>query len=980
MSVQHYGHIKGRIVDAGLLTVNQVPLANVAMSGSASDVQTGVLPVAQVPLLDASQIATGTMALARLPASSSNIFTAYNVASVSGTNAFPLQGNGSFLGHNRDSRGLTCLANVPAAGPGGWEFVSYTSTGTFNTVSASLTSTGGLSVNSLAVGSSSLTAGGNMYLGGWLQLAQGTQTGGAQLLLSSTSSTQTHRLSTRHYATSATGNAIDLSLWNYGTDLAASPGTALALSITPVGVGINNTPNPGYGVDCNGSGNFNGMVRGLASGLLMRVFDESATSFPSSGALPEVFAGRPIDTQLLQSITFPQTNSGGGMVAGYSQNYSCRISGYIKAPVSDTYVLSVYTDDGTRIWVNNAKVLDSWQVQGATVTSASFPLGTAWVPFTLEYVQAGYASGLTVQWRGASSNTSLTPFSNSPSGFQFACDMYENPGTQFGTSRTSGKALFSGNVGFGGRTVPAVAVDVLGSVLTSSDSLVNGALVGNWGAAGKAAFGYGGTLPGTTALASTEYAVSQTSTGCTFLNSKAGQGVVFQDGGGAAQMTYVNGQLRIGDGMAPRSTLDVAGVTRLASGQGSLLIGSGTTGTSSLQVLGSGSVLEAGIAGQAGFIVGESAAVDGVVRVVPTSSTGGTQGRLLLQAGSGSVPGVCVGATNLVGIGTASPSFQLDVAGTSHLGSSVQVDGVTFMNNQNSTCMLALNSSTASVPVATSTTFHGFGMQTGALRYQVPTTGSDSHIFFGATTQLMSVAGSGVAVSVPFGVTSPSTLAATTTTSLGFPGTATKLTAGTGDWLQVNGGGGSTGLVVNYNSQVGIGTTTPKYALDVVGTARVQTTGAPAAFYSMANGQTTNFWYAGSDQNNNYVVYNQGNTGVYLTNGATSWSSNSDARLKTDVQSLPPALDTIDRIRPVSFHWKKPGHALEFGVIAQELEDVLPELVDQHLDDADGFVLGVRYQQLIPFLVRGIQELRAEVRGLRALLPDGQGPTPARAA
>ncbi len=846
--------------------------------------------------------------------------------------------------------------------------MSYTQTGAFQAVSGSLSTGGQLTVSSLTAGPSSLTAGGQLYLGGWLQLAQGTQAGGTQVLLSSASNTQTHRLSTRHYGSAAQGNAIDAYLWSYGVDTVATPGTSLALSITPQGLGINNTPTPRYGLDCNGSGSFAGMVRGLATGLLMRVFDEGGTSFPSSGQLPEVFSGCPIDTQLLTAVTFPQNNGGGGMVAGYTQSYSARITGYVRAPASDTYVLQVYSDDGTRIWVNNSLVLDSWQVQGATVTSNTFALSTAWVPFVLEYVQAGYGSGLTVQWRGAATNTSFSPFAHSTSGFQFRCDMYENPGTQLGTHRTNGKAIFLGNAGFGGQTAPSTAVDVLGAVRTTADSLLNGAQVGAWSSSGQAAFGYGAG-----SLASTEYAVAQKAGGRTAINCRAGQGVAFTDGGAAAGMTYSAGTLRVGDSNAATSTLDVAGTTKMAAGQGSLVVGSAAGATSSVTVQGAASVLEMGVAGTAGGIVGSSAAVDAVLRCFPSNTSSGTQGRVLIQAGSGSTPALAVSAGNLVGVGTGSPQTTLDIAGTGHVSSSLQVDGVAFMNNQNTTCMLALNSSTGAVPTPSSTTFHGLGMQTGALRYQVPTAGSDSHLFFGGTTQLLSVAGSGVASSVPLTARAGVTATSLAAGSITFSGTSTSLAAGTGDWLQVNGGSGTTGLVVNYNSQVGVGTTAPRYALDVAGCARVQTTGAPAAFYSFANGQTNSFWYAGADQSNNYVVYNQGNSGVYLTNGATSWSSNSDARLKTDAQTIPTALDIVDAIRPVSFHWKKPGYPLGFGVIAQELEEVLPELVDQHLlpeaevleNGEDRWAKGVRYQDLLPFLIRAVQELRGEIRALQ---------------
>lgn len=961
MSTRQYGHLSGAIVDAGVLTVNQKPIAAVAMSGSASDIQTGVLPVAQVPNLDASKITTGTMALARLPPSASNVFTGYNTLAVSGTSAFPIASGGTFLSHNRDgASGLACIANAPVAGSGGFEFVSYSPAGAFQGVSASLTPSGTLTVSSLNVGPSVVTSTGSMFLAGTLNLAQGSATGGSQVLMSSTGGGQTHRIATRHYATAAAGNAVDTYLWTYGVD-GTSPGSTLGLSVTPSGVGLNGTPNPRYGLDCNGSGCFNGMVRGLGSGLLMRVFDESNTAFPSSGALPEVFRGRPVDTQILQAITFPVASGGGGMTAGYTQNYSCRVTGYVLAPATDTYVFQVYADDGVRMWINNARVLDAWQVQSATVTSATVALGSAWVPFVLEYVQAGYASGLTVQWRGASTNTSFTPFAAGGTGsaFRFACDMYENPGTQLGTCRVNGKAMFLGNAGFGGQTAPRVAVDVVGAVQTTADSLLNGMQVGNWGSVGKAALGYGaGTLAGT------DFALAQDGTGSTLLNSKAGAAVAFSTGAGAVGMTFTSAQLRVGDSATPTATLDVAGGCRVAAGQSAVTVGSSSGATTSVTVQASSTVLEAGVASVGSALGTGSLAGDAVVRA---SSSSGTQ-RLLLRTGGSGQPGLTVDGSNRVGVGTSSPAYALDVAGTGHVASSLQLDGIGFMNNQGTTCMLALNSSTGSVPTSTSTTFHGFGMQPGVLRYQVPTTGADSHVFYGATTQLMSLAGGGVTVSVPLSVTANSVLSTAQATTMRFLNTNTLMTGGPGgssanDYLQVNGGSGTTGLVVNYNSQVGIGTTAPKYALDVVGSARVQTSGAPAAYYSAANGQTANFWYTGSDQSNNYVVYNQANTGVYLANGASSWSSNSDRRLKSGVRAVEGALRAVMALRPVSFDWKgvEAGTPRNLGLIAQEAAEVLPDIVT---GPPEGY-LGLKYTELIPVLIAAVQELCKEVRAGR---------------
>lgn len=60
----------------------------------------------------------------------------------------------------------------------------------------------------------------------------------------------------------------------------------------------------------------------------------------------------------------------------------------------------------------------------------------------------------------------------------------------------------------------------------------------------------------------------------------------------------------------------------------------------------------------------------------------------------------------------------------------------------------------------------------------------------------------------------------------------------------------------------------------------------------------------------------------------------SDARLKTDIRPAPPALDRVRSIRHVIFRWKATGR-IDYGVLAQDLEKVIPEAV--------GKLCGFRY-------------------------------------
>ena len=84
----------------------------------------------------------------------------------------------------------------------------------------------------------------------------------------------------------------------------------------------------------------------------------------------------------------------------------------------------------------------------------------------------------------------------------------------------------------------------------------------------------------------------------------------------------------------------------------------------------------------------------------------------------------------------------------------------------------------------------------------------------------------------------------------------------------------------------------------------------------------------------------------------------SDINFKENVTTVDGALDKVSELRGVSFNWKESGEP-SYGVIAQELENVLPELV--HGDDPKR----VNYNGIIGVLIEAIKELRAEVEELK---------------
>ena len=97
----------------------------------------------------------------------------------------------------------------------------------------------------------------------------------------------------------------------------------------------------------------------------------------------------------------------------------------------------------------------------------------------------------------------------------------------------------------------------------------------------------------------------------------------------------------------------------------------------------------------------------------------------------------------------------------------------------------------------------------------------------------------------------------------------------------------------------------------------------------------------------------------------------SDARAKTNIQSLSQSLSIINQLRPVSYNFtdnsdntkfRKGGDGKEIGLLAQEVEKILPNAV---LTDPDGNKL-INYTNLIAVLINAVKDLSTKVSALEA--------------
>lgn len=122
-------------------------------------------------------------------------------------------------------------------------------------------------------------------------------------------------------------------------------------------------------------------------------------------------------------------------------------------------------------------------------------------------------------------------------------------------------------------------------------------------------------------------------------------------------------------------------------------------------------------------------------------------------------------------------------------------------------------------------------------------------------------------------------------------------------------------------------------------------------------------------------LYGQGSVGVSGSgtvyagqfNGvviASSYTTSSDARYKTNIATLPDALGRILALRGVSFDWRRNEfpqqnfrNGRQIGFIAQEVEKVLPELVHKN---RDGY-RSVDYTAVLPVLVEAVKQQQHEI-------------------
>ena len=89
----------------------------------------------------------------------------------------------------------------------------------------------------------------------------------------------------------------------------------------------------------------------------------------------------------------------------------------------------------------------------------------------------------------------------------------------------------------------------------------------------------------------------------------------------------------------------------------------------------------------------------------------------------------------------------------------------------------------------------------------------------------------------------------------------------------------------------------------------------------------------------------------------------SDERLKENIETIPDALEKVCQMRGVTFNRTDFDGEKQMGVIAQEVEKIIPEVVKE--DDSEDKIKSVAYGNMVGILIEAVKELKAEIEELK---------------
>lgn len=108
---------------------------------------------------------------------------------------------------------------------------------------------------------------------------------------------------------------------------------------------------------------------------------------------------------------------------------------------------------------------------------------------------------------------------------------------------------------------------------------------------------------------------------------------------------------------------------------------------------------------------------------------------------------------------------------------------------------------------------------------------------------------------------------------------------------------------------------------------------------------------------------------IRATSDVISFYSSSDRTLKTNIRTIEKPMEIINNLRGVRFNWNEEAYNInndvdlsrdEIGVIAQEIQQYLPEVIKPGLNNK----MAVRYENIVAVLIEGMHEMQERIQTL----------------
>ena len=338
-----------------------------------------------------------------------------------------------------------------------------------------------------------------------------------------------------------------------------------------------------------------------------------------------------------------------------------------------------------------------------------------------------------------------------------------------------------------------------------------------------------------------------------------------------------------------------------------------------------------------------------------------------------------INSSGNLGIGTNSPSAKLEVNGTSNFTGEMYIDhggsdyapGINFMGGTNTpgsntyeNCKLAYYDNSG----------------TGFMRYTIGrSAGTHSFRIGGNEVFYVDAAGQG-----RFRGSSDINMVVESTDSGG--GIAIKDSNTSGDYYN--------GIFVDGNELFFKANNSERMRIDSSGKVAIAHNDPDALLHINPGNALCNVklerqgvvaWRFGIDTNNANLKFDAGDDALggpeflITTNGAGHFdndviafsnSTGSDKRLKKNIKPIPYGLKEVLQMNPVEYDWKeKRDESHDIGVIAQEIEEIIPEVVKEHEDlKTQKEFKTVDYGKMVAVLIKAVQEQQQQINELKEKL------------